>query len=338
MALGLGIKGFLQFGREATWGTAGTVNHRLAYEEFVLETKPMQEFSKNMPAGGVSGAPTETPWMEDSANAGMVIVGDYAEATLTCPLDYRGLLQFIDMMMGTATFGTYGASVGTIDVHSMYTHTWAKELEKLNSITIESYETVNLNTVSQGLGMKVLGLTLSGKAGSGCSMQVNMGGMTKKFNQTKTGSVSAISRVPILMQHLAVSDDGFLASPTIRDFTLAYKPTIAFPRWNSGSANPYEPVREGLIETTLKYTIEYQSDTIIAAYKAGTQGSPHFTFTSGYRVLDFLLNKAVIIAAPQPKPSLNGIMLQEVTWRAQWLAGTGGMTVNATCDETVLQA
>ena len=75
-----------------------------------------------------------------------------------------------------------------------------------------------------------------------------------------------------------------------------------------------------------------------SAYKAGTQGSPHFTFTSGYRVLDFLLNKAVIIAAPQPKPSLNGLMLQEVTWRAQWLAGTGGMTVTATCDEAGLQA
>ena len=61
MALALGIKGFIQFGREATWATPATVNHRLAYTDFVLEAKPMQEFSPNMPAGSVTPCGARLP-------------------------------------------------------------------------------------------------------------------------------------------------------------------------------------------------------------------------------------------------------------------------------------
>lgn len=340
----IAIKEFFQWAREATWATDLATDHRMAMESLVIDTNPQIAFSKNMPAGGT----TDQPWMEDSANAGAVLTNDFAEAMLIAPLDYNGNWQFIDMIMGSATYGSYGAGV-TGPSGGKYTHTWPYTREFMNSITIEGNEGKDqASSIVQAFGMKMLELEISGDAtsapdGAILKFKGRLGGQKKSLSGSLTSAISPIARVPILMSHLSAFDDGSGDSAVdvlITKFSLSIKPAMAFPNFYGGSVYPREPIRSGLVEVLLKFTREYTTDALITKYQAGTLASPSMTFTSASRQFKFTLNKAVIPTggAKQPQPNLRGLMEQEVTWRCLWLPGTGDLTIVAITDQSGAQA
>lgn len=333
MGLGLGIKSWVQFGREATWATAVAATHRLGFTNCTIEAKPQIARSANMPAGNTTIAQGQ-PWMRDPVNAGIIVVGEYAEGNLEMPLDYDGLLQFFDLMMGTSAFGTYGASVSGA---GPYTHTFQPEQELLNSMTLQIYEGgINAANVAQCLGMKGASMTITGKAAPGDAgiLMLNMGliGQQKKINQAPTAALACIPRVPILFSHLNSFNDGTGSSATsiLRGFEFSIKPELAAPEWQLGSAFIRQPVRKGLITTQLKLTREYANDDAIVAFKAGTiiTGNPTLLFSSGSKQFQIMFNYAKIVEAPQPRPGLSGIMLQDITYECLWdPTGIGGCTI-----------
>lgn len=336
MGLGLGIKSWIQFGPESAWATAAAATHRLGFSECSIETKIVQAHSPNMPSAGVTGA----AWMTDSANAGIEIVGEYAGGQLVVPMDYDGLLRFFDMVFGAGAFGTYGA---TVSGAGPYVHTFGPEKEFLNSLTIQIYEGgVLASNVARVVGAKVTGLTLSGKAGSPCILTLDIIGQQKQLGQTPTAAITCIPRVPVHFSHITAFDDGTADSNTVlREFEFSIRPSIAAPEWRDGTKYIREPVRDGLITTTLKLVREYSSDSIITAYKAGTllTGKPSLQFASGTKAISIAFQAAKIVGAPQPKPALKGIMLQEVTYEAQWTDATnGGVSVAITTAQNAAAA
>lgn len=329
MPQAIGIKGYAQFAREATWATAVAATHRIGFEECTLNAEPGIAESKMMVAGTLGGV----GWMDDAANAGIEVVGNRAAGRLVMPMDYNGLLQFIDMIMGTATYGSYGAAVTG---GGPYTHTWALEREFLNSMTIQLGEGgVNVSTAGKYLGMKAVGLNLSCKAGLGdagiARLAVDFVGQQRSADATPTAGQTAIARLPIYFSHLSASDNGLSTTPVWDSLELDIRPTIAAVP-GMGSAYIQEPLRAGKIAVTLKIVQRFIGNSALVAYQAGTliTGAPSFTFSSGSYSFAVVLNKSKIITRPAPVFGLGGLMMEEVTYKAMLSdVAVGGLTIVA---------
>lgn len=332
MGLSIGIKGYAQFSREAVYGTALAATHRIAFESCTLEPKPQIGASKSMPAGGFSGA----AWMPDMDNQGSFVAGEHSEGQLVMPMDYDGLLQFVDMAMGTATYGTYGAAVsGPSD--GVYTHVWSPEREALNSMCLQFYEGGVDTKARIHPGLKVTGFSLRGSNGPGddnvVRLTVDLVGRKSAYG-TPTGAISMLTRVPLRMIDLTWWD-GFLDKTTgvLRDFEFTIKPSLAAPIYQAGSAEIREPVRDGMIVTTLKMTREFNDLSSFSQYQAGGKmaAPPTLQFDSatGGKQLLIEFQAAAIVNQPQPRPGLKGIMLVETTYQALWSGTNGGVMITA---------
>ena len=316
MAFGIGPKVKVQFKREAAWANGGyTSDHCISVEDVAFETKPDIAESANMPAANA----TSQPWMVDNDNAGLVITTEKTDGQLTTPLDYEGLLQFIDMMYGTATFGTYGG-----DVSGSYVHAFT-EKEFLNSMQMEVFEGgVVAGKCSLVVGVKARQMTITGKAvaGEGNILKLVMDLVAQKKTPNSTPSATlntTVARVPVCMVDMTTGLDGTGDSPiVIRSFELTMKPTIVDKTHQGGSKYIREPIRVGLIDTRLKITREYSSDTPVTKLIAGTTGAPQLTFTKGAKIFDISMPYAKLMSASQPKPTLSDVMTQDLEWKAQW--------------------
>lgn len=140
MATPVGIKSLVQFGREATWATAATVNRRVNFLSQSIEAIVGMADDLQMQGPGVWHGSEITP------------IGEKAEGDLTMYLDYEGLLQFYDCAYGSGAYGSYGALVSG---SNPYTHVFYEQ-EMLNSLTMELAEAgIAPGTVQQILGAKV---------------------------------------------------------------------------------------------------------------------------------------------------------------------------------------
>lgn len=332
MALTLGIKGYLQFAREGTYGTAAAATHRVGFEECTLEAKPQIGETANMPAAGFASA----AWMRDMNNQGQFVAGEHTEGQITLPLDYDGLLQFFDMAMGTGTYGTYGA---TVSGAGPYLHTFGPEKEALNSATLEWYEGGVAANARLTPGCKLRGLTIRGAAAGGDAgvlrMVLDVVGQKTSYASPTAGQ-TAITRVPILFSHCNSWTDGDRdqSNGILREFEFSIKNELAAPQYVFNTTGQIrEPVRDGLITTTLKMTREYTSNALTSKFSSGGKMSapPIITFASGTKNFGITFNAASIIAQPQPRPALKGIMLIETTYKALWSGPTdGGVTLTMT--------
>ena len=328
MALRLGPKVKVQFKREAAYANGGyTSDHCIAVEDIAFESKPQMAESLNMPAAGASAQ----PWMVDGNQAGIVIANEITDGQMTTPLDYEGLLQFFDMIYGTSSFGTYGANVSA---GPPYTHTF-KEAEFLNSMQMEivegALEGVKLALL---LGVKATGLTVSGKAvageGSLLKLAMNFVARKKQLAQTPTASLTTtVTRQPIRMADLSAFNYGLGGeTPILRGFDFIVKPTLIDKQMQGGSAYIREPIRVGLIDTRLKLSLEYQSDTAMSTLIAGTTGTPGLTFSTGANaIFSIAFSKAKLMSVSQPRPTLNDTMVQDLEWKAMWNSNYGASVV-----------
>lgn len=334
MSIGLGIKGAIQFGREATWATPATVNRRLAFLGGKIDAKPIIAISNQMPGSGI--------WLPDAlvsggVSAGAEVVGEYAEGQVELYLDYEGLLQPFDMLYGGAAYGSWGATT-TGPSGGNYTHVFT-EKEFFNSVTMEFIEgLITSGKCSQIPGAKVAAVTISVKAAGGeagwARMTIDWVGQQKVLTQNITGAITAVQRLPVLFSHATAFNDGSGDSGVVlREFELKITPAqTKEDRFGIGSPYILEPVRKGLVNATMKFVREYTSDTLMTAYKAGTVRAttggagnlPSITFTgAASRSIKFECAAAILEAAPQPTPNLDGLMMQEVTWRALYDSAAG---------------
>jgi len=331
MALRIGPKVKVKFARETAgqYGTGSqTVNRCIAVEECTFESKPQIAESPNMPAAGA----TAQPWMVDSAQSGLLIANELTDGTLTVPLDYEGLLQFFDMIYGTGTFGTYGATV--TGGSAPYTHLF-KEKEFLNSMQMEMVEgNADAGKVAWALGVKATDLTVSGTASPGepslLKLAMNFVALKKMIAQTPSDNASPITttstRIPIRMADLQTTGTDFGLggeTPILRAFTFSVKPAILSKQMQGGSTYIREPIRVGLIDTRLKLSLEYASDTAVTRLIAGTVASPSMNFTFGASGFAINFSKALLMSVSQPRPTLNDCMVQDLEWKAMWYSGFG---------------
>src|SRR5262245_60086800 len=93
---GFGFKSYLQFTREATWGTAPTILKRLPCRS--IDSRPETGIIHSATLGGTVTRPA------------MYAGGIRAGVNLEFDLTYEDFLQWIDLGMGTGTFGSNGGS------------------------------------------------------------------------------------------------------------------------------------------------------------------------------------------------------------------------------------
>ena len=332
MGLAIGVKGYVQFVREAAYGAQLAATHRIAVESCTLEAKPQIGESQSLPAAGFSAQ----PWMADADNQGQYVLGEHSEGQITMPMDYDGLLQFVDMAMGTGTYGTYGAAVSGPS-GGVYTHVWQPEKEYLNSMCVQFYEGGVASNAAIFPGLKETGFTLRGTGSPGndglIRLTVDHIGR-KRSSGAPTGAISMLPRVPLRMSDLTWSD-GFLDKTTgvLRDFEFTIKPAILAPVYQMGSNEIREPIRDGLISTTLKMTREYNDLSSFSKFQTGGKmASPpslQWDEPAGAKQFKIEFQAAAIMSQPQPRPGLKGVMLVETTYKALWSGANGGVTITA---------
>lgn len=301
---GLPLKSYFQFGLEATWATAATVNRKMTFEEESFEADAGLAEDPNLP-GNSGFMVTDITGQVESFS------GD-----LTHVLDYEGHCRWFDLGMGTTAFASYGA---TVTGSNPYTHVFVPR-EFFNSITGEINKgNIAATKIQQLLGGKSMGFTIKGTAGPGEAAYVRMSnkilGQQLVVDQNPTGALTAVSRIPVLMKHGTTIVDGSgdaAADVRLADFEFTYENGVVR-RDFTGLTYTDEPLRGGLSKVVMKLTREYRTNTFITAYKAGTYVAPAVTFADGNgRSIKFELERARVMKCTANAGAGNGIMQQEI--------------------------
>lgn len=305
-----GHKSYMQFGREAAYGTGVAATHRLGFVSSSVEP--------------VLGFVRDNTLNDAVVRSAIYPVGQFARGQIEMVLDYAGLLLLFDGVFGTGTFGSTG---GTTTGAGPYTHVFT-EKSLLNSYTIELIEgNVPANKCQRLIGAKIVGMTVRGEAGQGDNALVrviwDIIAKEKQTDQTPTGALTAVSRTSVLFHQATTVDDGTADSSAdvrLRSFELALVSPVAEDRFYFGSTTIDEPLRSDFVAPTLRLVKEFQTKTLIDAFKAGTSGSPQLVFTSGTNVITIEMGTAKATAYTHPVSGY-GIVTQEVTWEGLQTAG-----------------
>lgn len=297
-----GHKSYMQFGREATYGTAVPATHRLGFVNSNVEPE--------------IGIVRDNTLNDAVVRSSIYPVGELARGTIEMVLDYAGLLLLFDGVMGT---GTFGANGGSTTGAGPYTHVF-KEKSFLNSYTIEIVEGNIPSAKCQRLiGAKIVGMTIRGEAGQGDGALIRVVwdilAKQKQTDQTPTAALTAVARSSALFHHATV-DDGTAdaaADVRLRSFEIRLQSPVADDRFYFGSTTIDEPLRSDFVAPTMRFTKEFQTKTLIDAYKAGTTGTPEISFASGADSVSFAFGTAKATAYAHPVSGY-GIITQDVTW------------------------
>jgi len=325
--IGLGLKAYWQFGREATWATAPTINRRLGLEAASIGPSVGIAEDPNMPAA--AGAGSSQAWTD----AEIYAVGEKAEGTIGGVLDYEGQLQLLDMIYGTDTYGSYGATVsGT----NPYTHVFT-DREFLNSVTSELVEgNIPAGKCVQILGQKLRSLVLSGNAAMGAAGMVRwkaeVVGQKALSNATPTGALSQVARIPVLFGHCTTMTDGSADAASlvkVTGFELTLRPAVADGRLYLGTGNFIdEPLRAGKVKCQLRLKRMFTSRSLFDLYKANTSAALQIVFADGNgRSITIDLARAKLVEQPKHDINADGFMEEDALWQATWSTFASKITV-----------
>lgn len=320
-APGLTLRSYGQFGLEATWASAATVNRKFGFESETFECNVGLAEDPNLPGNAGYMVADIVPTIEK------------AEGEFSMVADFEGQMRWLDLAFGTATFGTYGAAVSG---SNPYTHIFTPK-EFFNSITAELGKgNIAAGKIQQLLGMKAKGFSLKGTAAPGeqnfLRLTVPMLGQQMVVDQNPTGALTIVPRIPILMKHATTIVDGSgdaAADVRVIDFSFDYN-NGAVERNFAGLSFTDEPLRGGYVVAVMKWVREYRTNTFITAYKAGTNIAPAITFADGNgRSLKIELERAKVMKCTQ-NPSGVGLMRQEIELKGTFAAtSTFGAKVTA---------
>lgn len=315
----IGHRGWIQFGRESTYGTAATVTHRIPFVS--CDTRPV-------------GGTIDSEMMNNQRWLHGIYQGPrYYETTLVVELWYAGMLLLLDGFMGTATYGSNG---GTTTGANPYAHTITQQ-DLLNSFTFQIIEgKVPATTCQRLLGSKIDRAEISGSKGSGSDAIVRLTltllSQSYQTNQAITGSLNAVTALPVLfheMQGALAFLDGTAdatADKVLQSFTVSINNHLAR-RQHSTAATILEPLAEAFCEVEIRLTKEFQTVAMLDAYNAftaavATEPTLVFGALSSKRFTISTPGTANIVTYGHPIPG-PGIIMQEVTWKG-FRANPGG--------------
>jgi hypothetical protein len=298
-----GHKSYLQFGREAVYGTGVAATHRLGFVSSGVEPE--------------IGIVRDNTLNNQVVRSSIYPVGQRARGQIEMVLDYDGLLLLFDGAFGTATFAANG---GTTSGTGPYTHTFT-ERSLLNSYTIEIVEgNVPANKCQRLIGAKIFGFTIRGEAGQGDGALVRVVwdvlAKEKQTDQTPTASLTAVARSSVLFHQAATINDGTAdaaADVRMRSFEINLGSPVHDDRFYLGSTTIDEPIRSDFVAPTMRFVKEFHTKTLIDAMKAGTTGNPALGFNSGTDWITLQMDTAKATTYTHPISGY-GIITQEVTW------------------------
>lgn len=302
-------RGYIQFGREATWGTAATVTHRIPFVS--CDTKQI-------------GGTIDSEMMNGSRWLHGIYQGPrYVETTLVVELWYAGMLLLIDGILGGAN--AFGSNQGSTTGANPYTHTFLGG-DILNSYTFEIIEGEIPSAVKcqRLVGAKIDSFELTGERGTGagaiCRATIRLLAKSYLSNVDVTGSLSAVTAIPVLFHEMNVLD-GLEPSATevvVSSFTVSINNHLAR-RQGNGTVFILEPVPEAFAEISIRLTKEFQTRLMLDAFNAFTAA----TATQPTLIFGNSITKRITIASPgtavipEYGHPINGpgIIMQEVTWK-----------------------
>lgn len=322
---GRGHKGYFQFGREATWGTAVVATHRLPYVS--CDTRPV-------------GGTVESEMMNASRWLQGIYKGPvYYETTLVLELWYAGMLLLLDGIQGTATFGANG---GTTTGSNPYLHTITGQ-DVLNSYTFEIIEgNIEAGKCQRLVGAKIDKAVISGAKGVGadaiCRLTLTLLSKSYQTDQTPTTSLTAIAALPVMFHETTTVQDGtadIAADIVLQSFSVSIDNRLA--RRQTTSIDILEPVPEGFCDITIQLQKELHTSTSLDAFQAFTAASanqPSLLIgpSSSKRVTILVPGTANIVAYNHPVTGA-GIIMQDVTWKP-FRAGTAAGPLTITVENT----
>ena len=264
-----GHKGYIQWGREAAYGTAVAATKRAPGRIWAPKVKPLAVADPSL-FGQLS--------LRGHYSAPMSV-----EVAFTIALGYDNCQLLIDAVMGTGTFGSNGGTT-TGPAGSIYTHSFI-ERELLNSYTFEFI----MGDIPTGKCLRVTSVVLSsmtirGRASRDDGMYI-VGefkgvGVAVDHNFTPTVIADPTWR-PIRFHDWTTFDDGTTdAASLIRPRSLEV--TIDNTSDDSrqyGAAFHDVPLRNQASKPMWRIEHEFQSRTLFEAQVALTSCSPQIVFT-----------------------------------------------------------
>ena len=271
-------KDIFQFARESTWQTPVASDHRL--KTYNLEPEPKRDVIE--------------PELSDGTLFTQEMISGVKRVTFTqeLPLTYTGLNLIWDCIMGTATYGvTGGATTGA----GPYLHTF-KIRELLNSLTLQAGISRN-DVVDRMVGAKVM------RAVASLSADQNDGRLTLTWmasdwisNQTPTAGQTAPTLDVVMFKHLHADSDDGLGEEFIKGVEISIDNGLL--ERDFGAEVIAEPIRGGRPTVTLSLDKEYNSLLGRNAHWNMTEGAPRVKFTSGTKIFDFTMPRAILKATP----------------------------------------
>lgn len=307
MATGVGHDCYIQFGREATYGTAVAATRR-----FNVVSAEMQ---------GERGK-VRTDAITDTRNRKDIFSGPQSgKLSLSLEADYEGQLHLWDALMGTATYGSNG---GTATGTNPYTWTFIQRM-LFSSYTIQLTTNIPSGKCDRLSGAKLESVKLSGSGGMDVKplkLDMEFHGTKVETNQTPTGALTANAALPIMFHHCDTAnfDSGTADSAgteRLRGFELSIKNNLALGRFY-GADTRDEPLGDDFAETQLKWTLEFGSKTAIDEYLANTSGAPIIKFAAptGTKSLQISMPAGYIVTPIGRPVDRYGILTQEFTYEA----------------------
>ena len=295
----IGAKSYMQFGREAVWGTAVAATKRLGIIRHSVKTEMVQVKD-----------PTLTG---DFIQRGIFNVLERAVGQIEMFMTYTELLMFLDAVMGAGTFGSNG---GTTTGAGPFTHVFV-EREFYNSFTIELIEgNIPANKCQRVLGAKIKQLTIKGDGGDICRVILDIVGKQKQLTQTPTVGLSAAAPLLALAYHATAFVDGSGdtgLNMVVKSFEFSILNGMDDMRKNAGTQYIDEPIRNDVSRATMKFKKEFRTVNVPTLYISGASVAPTLQLANGLgQTFTFQIDAGVITSYDQPTDGF-GIQFQDVT-------------------------
>lgn len=314
---GRGHRSYLQFGREATYGTAVAATHRVP----ILRSSVVPQIGVHRSGLLQRGTVTAARNRSDQYQGPI-----FYRSTIELELWYEGLLLILDGIMGTSTFGANG---GVTTGANPYAHNWAANREFLNSYTMELIEGNIPSSACQRLvGAKMDAAIIRGSVSDVvCRLTLEVMSKFYQTNQTPTGGLNAVTALPVLFHEASTVDDGTAdaaADVRMKNFEVTLRNHLT-ERHYVGSVNTDEPHANDFVEAMFRFKKEFQTRTMLDAVNAFTAGTPSLVFgsTASKRfTIQTGGGDAQITEYNHPIEGA-GIIEQDVTWDTDSAQGIG---------------
>jgi len=300
------FNGYLQIGREATYGSAAAATHR--YRVISVTPEPAGEHIESDVMDGTGLLLYRYPGKKT------------VRFTVELELTHTNFLILWDTLMGTQTFGSAATGVTTGPSGSDYTHVF-KHKDILNSLTCQigmgDPDNAPPTKCERVLGGKILQANFAANFHERVRARLVIEGQDYDTNNTPTSLASPAANDCVLMDSLSAFNDGIGSSGNVLGFELSIDNKT--PGRDYAARLIAEPIRQDFPEMMLTIREEFQGRAALDAQLAATAGAlttgaPSLTFTLGAKVLTMAFGSAHLQPVKRD-PEGKGRILQSLQWK-----------------------